>query len=133
KLLDAERLGEIVVGARVDPLDAFRPGGARGENEDRHLAAGGAPALQDGEPVHPGKAEIEDDEVVILRVAAEPGVLAIGGDIADIAGGVEGRRHIGADARLILDHEYPHQSSSSILRTFAVFASTSISLRTPCG
>ena len=98
-----------------------------GQDQHRHMPPGNAPAPQHGEAIHGREAEIENDEVVGLGIAAKPGVLAIGGMIDDIASAGQRRFHVTGDPRLVLDNENAHQSSSSILRILPVAALTSIS------
>ena len=72
-----ERLGQIIVGAGVDAVDALGPAAARGQDQHRHAAAVGAPALEHRQAVHLRQAEIEDDGAIIFGVAAKPGLLAV--------------------------------------------------------
>ena len=44
-----------------------------------------APAPQDAEPVHLRQTEIENDEVIGFRIAAEPGVLSVRRDVSEIS------------------------------------------------
>ena len=67
------------------PSNSLRPGAAGGQNQDRHMPPGDPPASQHGKAVHCRQAEIENDEIIGLGVAAKPGVLAIGGSLDDVA------------------------------------------------
>src|SRR5439155_6530389 len=63
QLAQAERLGQVVVGAELeadDPVDLLL---ASGQEEHRHLRAAGTQAAEDLEAVHAGQADVEDDEV----------------------------------------------------------------------
>ena len=77
QLLHVEGLGEIVVGAGVHAGDLVAPAVAGGEDDDRHLAVGAAPLLEDGDAVHLRQADVEDDDVVRLGVAEEIALLAV--------------------------------------------------------
>ena len=63
QLAQAERLGQVVVGAELEPDDLVDLVVAGGQDEDRHLGAGRPEAAEDLEAVHPGQADVEDDEV----------------------------------------------------------------------
>ena len=62
QLLALERLHQVVVGAGVEALDAIVEVGARGQDQDRDVGLGAQPPA-DLDPVEPGQAEVEDDEV----------------------------------------------------------------------
>ena len=52
---------------------------------------------------------VENDGIVILGRGLEPALLAIPGDVHDIAGLRQGTLHVPGDGRLILDEKDPHQ------------------------
>ena len=65
ELVHRERLGHVVVGARVEGGDLDRLRVARRQHDDRH----GAPAPErgrDADAVHVGETEVEDDDVGML-------------------------------------------------------------------
>ena len=99
QLLDAERLGQVVVRPGVDALHLLLPGVAGGEDQDRHRVAGGAPAAQDREPVQPRQAEVEHDRVVGLGGAHELALLAVQGAVDGVALAAELARRAGGPAR----------------------------------
>ena len=114
------------------PSDPLGPGAAGGQHQHGHGASGTAPALEHRQAVENGKAEIQHDEVEILRIAEKPGVLAVGSALDHIAGGRQRGRDIAGDALVVLHQEQAHQSSS-ILMTRAVAASTVTSRTRPDG
>ena len=63
QLAQAERLGQVVVGAELQADDLVDLVVARGEQEDRRLGAVGAQAAQHLEAVDARQADIEDDQV----------------------------------------------------------------------
>ena len=71
QLLALERLDEVVVGAGIEALDARVDRVARGQHQDRHVAAVLAQQPRDVDAVELGQAEVEDDEVgrELARVA----------------------------------------------------------------
>jgi hypothetical protein len=64
QLLGLERLGKIIVGSRVETRDLVRPAVAGGQNEDRHLPAFLAPAVEHGQAVDLREAQVEDHSVI---------------------------------------------------------------------
>jgi hypothetical protein len=115
QLLHAERLGEVVVGAGVDALDALAPAVAGGEDQDRQGDLGGAQAAQHAEPVEPRQAEIQHHCVVRLGLGPEPRRLAVRHHVGDVAGHLQPLPDVGGDARLILDDQDAHGPASSII------------------
>jgi len=84
---------------------------ARGEDQDRRPAAIRAPAFKHGEPIHARQAEIEDNDTIILGIAAEPCFLAIARRLNQVARGFEGAPNIGRDPPVILDEQHTHHFS----------------------
>ena len=105
--LHPERLGHVVVGAAVDPLDLLVPAAARGQDQDRHRQAGVAPAAEQREAVDLRQAQIEHHGVVALGVAEEVGALAVGRVVHRVAGLAERRRQLLRQPRLVFDDENP--------------------------
>ncbi|MCY1545648.1 hypothetical protein D9M68_816000 [compost metagenome] len=66
EFLQRERLGHVVVGAVVQALDAFLDGVGRREDQHRHLRAARAQLAQHLQPVHPGQAQVEDQQVELV-------------------------------------------------------------------
>jgi hypothetical protein len=63
QLLERERLGKIVVGAEVETAHAGLDAILRRQDEHSQFGAFRAEPLQHLETVHPGKAEVEDQEI----------------------------------------------------------------------
>jgi hypothetical protein len=57
---EAERFGDVVVGAALQALDRVRLGGLRGQHDDRRLEALGPQAPADLAPVEVGQAHVEE-------------------------------------------------------------------------
>jgi hypothetical protein len=62
QLRKAQRLGDVVVGAELEALDAVDLLAARGEHDHRNGRAGTQPAA-DVDPIHPGKHQIEYNDI----------------------------------------------------------------------
>ena len=84
----AEGLGHVVVGAVVEGGDFVTFALLDGEDEDGS-AAPFAEAFEDGEAVHGGEAEVEDDDIGVALGGFGQAVLAIGGFEDAVAGGFE--------------------------------------------
>ena len=65
-LLEAERLGDVVVAADGEALDLVVDRVARGDEDDRQLAALLAQPPGDGEAVHVGEHHVEDAQVGLV-------------------------------------------------------------------
>ena len=78
QLLALERLDEVVVGARVEALDARLQRVARGQDQDRHVVVG-AQRARDLDAVELRQAEVEDHEVGRERAALLERGRAVGG------------------------------------------------------
>ena len=74
-----EGLGDVVVGAGVEPVDLVAVGGVAGEHQDRALDALLAQQAAELAAVHVGQADVEDDEVVVLLAGAGEAALAVAG------------------------------------------------------
>ena len=72
QLLEHERLGDVVVGAEVEPGDRVGDLVARGEHEHRQLLAAGAQRAQDREAVLARQADVEDQQVEVVVDAPSP-------------------------------------------------------------
>ena len=104
-LFEVERLGDVVVGARVEPLDLLAPAVARGEDQDRHGAAGAAPILQHRNAVRLGQADVEDHRVVGLGLAEILAFLAVEGAVDHVARVGQGGGELTVEVGIVLDDE----------------------------
>ena len=108
ELLERERLDQVVVGARVEALDAVGHGVARGQHQHRRAVARGPQAPADLEPVGLGHQHVEDDRVR-RRVGERVQRLgAVGRQLHAVA--VHPQRAIQSVAHrgLIVHHQDPH-------------------------
>ena len=104
-LVEAERLGDVVVAAGVEAGDLVLGLVLRREEEDRRGVAGAAQALGDAEPVHVGEHHVEDDQVGFLLEDGRDRLGAVG-DGPDLEPGEsEARDEQVADVRLVVDDE----------------------------
>ena len=104
-LLQAERLGDVVVAADGQALDLVGGVVARGEEQHGDVLALLAQPAGDGEPVHVGEHHVEHHEVGLdLAGEAQRGA-AVGGREHLEAGEPQGGREQLADVRLVVDDE----------------------------
>ena len=77
KLVHAERLGYIIVGAEIERLDLAGLVAAARKHDDGHALIAGADGSQQLVSLHVGQAEIENDQIGSLAKQLECG-LAVG-------------------------------------------------------
>ena len=104
EFLHSERLGDVVVGAELQRLDDARLVGSAGKDDDRRLAAGGAPAAQEVVAGDVRQAEIEQDEVGVAGDGGFGGA-AVGRLDDLVALRAEAGAQQPADRRLVVDDE----------------------------
>ena len=78
---EGERLGQVVVGAEVEPLDARADVGGRGEHEDPRRALGAHELAADLVAVDVGQVAVEHDDVVVDDGRALERLVAVEGDV----------------------------------------------------
>ena len=104
-LVEAERLGDVVVAADGEAGDLVLGVVLRREEQDRRGVAGAAEALGDAEAVHVGQHDVEDDQVGLLFEDRGDRLRTV----ADRAHGEAGEAEAGgeevADVRLVVDDE----------------------------
>ena len=108
ELLELERLGEVVVGAELEPAGLVVEPVGGGEHEDRHAAGGGDDASGDLVAGGPGDVAVEDGDVVgVDAQQLQRGVAVagdVGGDRFQAQAVADGFRHVG----LVLDDQHAH-------------------------
>ena len=108
QLLERERLRQVVVRARVEPVDPVADGIARGQQQDGHAVPLAAEPARDVEPVVAGHHHVEDDGVRRpLRDRRERSV-AVGGELHVVAGELEGALERLPDRAIVICHENEH-------------------------
>ena len=112
-LLHVEGLGDIVVGARVDALHLVAPAVARGQDQHRHRPSGLAPGLEDRDAVPLGQADVENDRVVGLGIAAKPALLAVERPVDGVAGRFERGGDLAVEIAIVFDNQQSHSRDSS--------------------
>ena len=108
QFLDAKRLHEVIVGTRVDALDALAPTIAGGEDQHRQGHRYRAEPSEYGEPVETRQTEVEDHGVVGFDLGLEQRGLAVGDHIGHVPGPLQPELHVGRYARLVLGDQDAH-------------------------
>ncbi len=106
-LLRAEGLGDVVVGAELQPDDAVHLVGAGGDHDHGQV---GEPVVvadvtADFEPVHAGQHAVEDDEVGAVRMHPRQRVGAVADGVHVVVGTFEVVPQEVSDVRVVLDDE----------------------------
>jgi hypothetical protein len=118
ELLEAERLGDVVVGAVVQARDLVGDLVAGGQDHDRHPLALGAHRAQDRHAVQPGQAQVEDEQVEVVVAREGEGGGAVRRRRGDEAVGAQALLQEGGEPRLVLgDQDAVHGASGSSDRT----------------
>ena len=81
QLLEAERLGDVVVAADGEALDLLLGGVTGGQEHDRHVMAVGPQPLHDREAVAVGEHHVEHDEIGPERLRRAERFGAVAGDL----------------------------------------------------
>ena len=76
-----EGLGQVVVRARVEPLDPLADVAQRGDEQDGGGNPAGAELAQDGDAVHDREHPVEQDEVVRALPGPAQAVVAVVADV----------------------------------------------------
>ena len=120
ELVHPERLGDVVVGALVEGVDL---GGllVTGRQHDHRDARPRTEPAEHVDAVHPGEAEVEDDDVGVVLCRGGQPFLAGGRHVHLVAVGPEADGQGPREADLVVDHEEPgHASASGRLSTMVV-------------
>ena len=119
ELAHAERLRDVVVGARVERGDLVALGFARGEDHDRHLG----PTAETGDHVETGdvgESEVEDDEIGAVAGRELQRDLAGTGRVDVVAAGAEVGDERAQDLGFVVDDEHSGHDVSAFSVTIAV-------------
>ena len=109
QLREGERLGEVVVGARVQARDPVVHGAQGGEQQDGRRDALRLEQAHHGHAVDVGQAAVEDDHVVRAGLGEGDRGHAVGRHVHDVALGHEHALDQGRHLRFVFDHEDSHR------------------------
>src|SRR5687768_1799995 len=116
-LFEMKRLGNIVIGARIEALDFVAPAVAGGEDQHRHRASGPPPGFQYRDAVHLRQADVEDHGVIRLGIAEEMALLAVEGAVYHVTRIGQGGGELTIEVRIILDNK----KAQRLLRSAAAY------------
>src|SRR5664280_522542 len=105
QLVDAERLGHVVVGPGVQRLHLVLAAAAPGQHDDRH-AGPAAQLADDREAIHVRQPEVEDDDVRRLRGRGGERLGAGAGSGHRVLAGVQVHSQRPQDLRFVVDDQY---------------------------
>ena len=108
-----ERLGHVIVGARIEPADLVGHGVARGQEQHGRVHASASQVRHDGESVHLRQHHVEDDDVVdaAFRII-EPRLPVVHG-VGVVAAFLEDAAKCLGKAYIIFDYENLHSAPLS--------------------
>src|SRR5581483_11613462 len=109
QLLQRERLGEVVVGAGVEPTDPIGHGVARREHENGGPHPALAQLARDRDPVHAWQHHVEHHQVVRAALRARQTLLPVVDDVDPVAGADQRPLHEPSDAGVVLDEQQVHR------------------------
>ena len=107
-LFEMKRLGHVIIGAGIEALNLVAPAIARSKQQHRHGASRAPPRFQNGNTVHLGETDVENDRVVGLRLAEIVPFLAVERAIDHVTRLGQGRRELAVEIRIVLDDEEAH-------------------------
>ena len=106
QLGEAERLGDVVVGAGLEPLDGVGLAVERGQHDDRHDVAARAQRAADVVAVRARpERDVEQDDVEVLAAGELDRGVAVGDGLDAVALAREGVRQRVAQRALVVDDE----------------------------
>ena len=103
-----ERLGQVVVGAEAETLDLVVELGEARQDQDRRIDARGAQAAQHLVAVDVRQHQIEDDDVVIVKLTDLETVLAEVGRIDDVSFGLQDQFDALGGVGIVFNQQHSH-------------------------
>src|SRR5690554_2537452 len=125
-LLEAERLGDIVIPARRETGDAFVEGVLRRQEQDRHVVAPAAGPLEHLEAIDVGQHDVEHDDVGVELADELDRRLAVARRAHVPALIAQRHRHELGERRLVVDHDRPHGRTVGVCEGRSSFGHASI-------
>ena len=105
--LQLERLGQVIVRARLETLQHIGGPAARGQHQHRHVMPGGAQLLRHREAVLARQHHVEHDGVVAVAIGQQPieRLLAVAIDVHRVALGFEIEPQAFGQVRFVFDDQ----------------------------
>jgi hypothetical protein len=108
QLFQVEGLGEVIVGAGVQPDHLVLPGVPGGEDEHRRGHVPGPQILEHGEAAAPGQAQVQHAGIVALGPEGGAGRLAVPDPVHGIAGQAQAGPGAVTQERVAFDQQDAH-------------------------
>jgi hypothetical protein len=108
QLVEGERLGQVVVGAELQPIDPVIDARGRGEHQDPGAAPGERAA--DLVAVHHRQVPVEHDHVVGGEAGLGQGGRAVVGDVHRQAGVAQSLGDLPGQRDVVFGHQHPHHT-----------------------
>src|SRR5689334_124915 len=112
ELGEGEGLGDIVVAARLEPIDTIIDAAQRCQEQDRDLLADAAQRPDEMKTVDPRKHAVDDDDVVILGGGLQKAITTIGEVVDRVTLLGQSPADVGCRVDVVFDDENPHRSRS---------------------
>jgi hypothetical protein len=106
QLQHRERLGQVVVGAQLQPEDAVHFARPRADDDDRRVARHGAGAAADLEAVDAGQHQVEHQRVPAAALQFAQAGMAVGGMLHGIALVAQVHAQKFGDVGVVLDDQH---------------------------
>ena len=108
QFVEIERLDQVIVGARVEPLDAGRRAVARRNDQHRQVGAALARRAQHVHALQAGQAQVEQHQVVVETVERQLRLAAVAHPVHRIAFATQAIDQALADHRIIFHQQQSH-------------------------
>ena len=105
---EIERLGEVIVGAGVEPCHSRLHRIPRGEHQHRHVGTRSTQFPAQRQAVLSGQHDVEDDRIIVGLMALVRRRIAICRDVDRMTRFAQPLRDETGGVRLVLDQQYPH-------------------------
>ena len=106
QLSDAEGLGQVIVGAHLQPDHAVDLGRFGGQHQDRCVMVAGAQAAAEFQPLHARQHQIEDDQVPAAGRSEFVAAVSVGGQLHLAIQVAQMQRDQLGDILVIFDDQY---------------------------
>ena len=102
-------LGQVVIGTRINARHLLVPVVPRGEDQHRHVAPLGPPALEHREPIYHRQAQVQHHGVHGLGVAQELRVAPVVSFVHGVSRALQRGAQLGAQLRVVFYKEDAHE------------------------
>ncbi|MNT03032.1 hypothetical protein D3C72_1375500 [compost metagenome] len=108
QLFEVKGLGQIVIGTRINARHLLVPVVPRGEDQHRHVAPLGPPALEHREPIHHRQAQVQHHGIHRFGLAQKLRVSPVVGLVHGVARTLQRGAQLGEQLRVVFYEEDAH-------------------------